>query len=172
MRFRHSCSLLAGTLAVTSLTLAGGAASAASATTRAATVQRIGVPDHATLTIHGRGYGHGHGMSQWGAQGAAKKGLSATKIVRFYYPHTKAGHAGGKVRVLITADTDDNTTVGEPLGPAGPRPRRRAGRRRCPTTGKAGSATQWRMSPGSGAADQGLLPQPGLAPLVEAGWRR
>ena len=148
MRFRHSCSLLAGTLAVTSLTLAGAAASAASATS-GATSQRIGVPDHATLTIHGRGYGHGHGMSQWGAQGAAKHGLSATKIVQFYYPHTKAGHAGGKVRVLITADIDDNTTV-----------RNRSGLRvhdlktgrtsTLPTTGKAGGASQWRMSPGKG----------------------
>ena len=50
-------------------------------------------------------------MSQYGAQGAAKKGLSAKQIVRFYYPHTKAGHVGGSVKVLITADTDDNTTV-------------------------------------------------------------
>ena len=149
MRFRHSCSLLAGTLAVTSLTLAGGAASSASATTRAATAQRIGVPDHATLTIHGRGYGHGHGMSQWGAQGAAKKGLSATKIVRFYYPHTKAGHAGGKVRVLITADTDDNTTVRNQSG-LQVHDLKTGRTSTLPTTGKAGGASQWRMSPGKG----------------------
>ncbi len=171
MRFRHSCSLLAGTLAVTSLTLAGGAASAASATTRAATVQRIGIPDHATLTIHGRGYGHGHGMSQWGAQGAAKKGLSATKIVRFYYPHTKAGHAGGKVRVLITADTDDNTTVRNRSGlqvhdlKSGPDVD-------AAHDGQGGRGLPVADVPGQGRADQGLLPQPGLAPLVEAEWRR
>ena len=117
---------------------------------RAATVQRIGVPDHATLTIHGRGYGHGHGMSQWGAQGAAIKGLSATQIVQFYYPHTKAGHAGGKVRVLITADTDDNTTVGTGRA-SGPRPQERAGRRRCPRRARRADASQWRMSAGQAA---------------------
>jgi stage II sporulation protein D len=150
MRFRHSCSALAGTLAITSLTLAGGAASAASPTTGAATVQRIGVPDHATLTIHGRGYGHGHGMSQWGAQGAALKGLSAKQIVKFYYPHTKAGHVGGKVRVLICADTDNNTTV---VNRSGLRVLDlKSGRTSTlPATGKAGHATQWRMSAGSGS---------------------
>ena len=150
MRFRHSCSLLAGTLAVTSLTLAGGAASAASATTRAATVQRIGVPDHATLTIHGRGYGHGHGMSQWGAQGAAKKGLSATKIVRFYYPHTKAGHAGGKVRVLIMRRHRRQHHGGEPLGPARPRPQERDGRRPCPRRARRATPPSGGCPPGKG----------------------
>lgn len=148
MRFGHSCSALAGTLAIISMTLAGGAASAASATTGAATVQRISVPDHATLTIHGRGYGHGHGMSQWGAQGAAKQGLSATKIVRFYYPHTRAGHAGGKVRVLLCGDADNNTTV---VNRSGLRVHDlESGRTSVlPATGTAGHATRWRMSAGS-----------------------
>jgi SpoIID/LytB domain protein len=158
MRFRHSCSALAGLLAVTSLTLAGGAASA---TTSQATAQRIGVPDHATLTIHGRGYGHGHGMSQWGAQGAAKKGLSARKIVEFYYPHTKAGRAGGKVRVLITADTDDNTTV---VNRSGLQVHDLSGGATTPlpTTGKAGHASRWRMSPGSGGKTK--------VSFLNAGW--
>src|SRR4051812_46050934 len=156
MRFRHSCSALAGTLAITSMTLAGGVAPAASATTGAATVQRIGVPDHATLTIHGRGYGHGHGMSQWGAQGAALKGLSAKQIVKFYYPHTKGGHAGGRVRVLICADTDNNTTV---VNRSGLRVHDlKSGRTSVlPAKGKAGHATQWRMSAGSGGRTRVLF---------------
>ena len=88
-------------------------------------------------------------MSQWGAQGAATKGLSAKQIVQFYYPHTKAGHAGGKVRVLVCADSDDNTTVVN-------RSRLRVhdlksgSASALPAKGKAGHATQWRMSPGKG----------------------
>src|SRR4051794_18364924 len=143
MRSRHSRSVLVGTLAVASLTLIGGVSTAK---TRAA--DRIDVPDHATLTIHGRGYGHGHGMSQWGAQGAATKGKSARQIVEFYYPHTKAGKVGGQVRVLLTADTDDNTTVlnrsglqVHDLGDGSTKP--------VPTTGAAGHATQWRLAAGS-----------------------
>ncbi len=40
-----------------------------------------------TIAVQGRGNGHGHGMSQYGAQGAAIAGLSAGRIVQFYYPH-------------------------------------------------------------------------------------
>jgi len=97
---------LVGVLAATTLVLPGAPAGAAG----------IRIPHHATLTIHGHGYGHGHGLSQYGAQGAAKKGLSAKQIVRFYYPHTSGGHVGGSVKVLITADTDDNTTVVDRAG--------------------------------------------------------
>jgi len=63
------------------------------------------------IEIVGRGYGHGHGMSQWGAQGAAKQGLSSREIVEFYYPGTEAGRVGGRIGVLITADTSDQLTV-------------------------------------------------------------
>jgi stage II sporulation protein D len=34
----------------------------------------------------GRGYGHGVGLSQWGAQEKAERGISAEKILQFYYP--------------------------------------------------------------------------------------
>jgi len=109
----------------------------------------IRVPNRATLKIDGRGFGHGHGMSQYGAQGAARQGLSAKQIVAFYYPHTKAGRIGGKVRVLISDDTDDNTTVlaapgltVRDLGTASTTP--------VPTTGKIGTATRWRLSSGTG----------------------
>ena len=144
MRFGHSCSLLAVVLAATSLSLVAGVPTSAAAT--ATTAERIRVPDRATLTIHGRGYGHGHGLSQYGAEGAARRGLSATKIVQFYYPHTRAGHLGGKVRVLITADTDDNTTV---VNRPGLRVHdlRSGATRSLPTAGAAGHATQWRLSP-------------------------
>ena len=69
------------------------------------------VPSSASITIKGHGYGHGHGMSQYGAQGAAKQGLTATQIAEFYYPGTDWGKAGGPIRVLISADTTDDLVV-------------------------------------------------------------
>lgn len=64
------------------------------------------VPPGGTFVLHGRGYGHGHGMSQWGAYGAAKvKHLSANQILHFYYPHTQLATRSTKreIRVLLTA---------------------------------------------------------------------
>ena len=34
----------------------------------------------------GHGFGHGVGLCQWGAQGKAQRGWSASRILRFYYP--------------------------------------------------------------------------------------
>jgi SpoIID/LytB domain protein len=69
------------------------------------------VPRRATVTINGYGYGHGHGMSQYGAEGAARQGLTYRQIVNFYYPGATWGTAGGRVRVLITGDTSDDLVV-------------------------------------------------------------
>src|SRR4051812_43207848 len=46
------------------------------------------VPVDGVYTLAGHGYGHGHGMSQFGAYGAALKGLTAKQIVAFYYANT------------------------------------------------------------------------------------
>jgi stage II sporulation protein D len=148
MRSRHSCLLLAGTLTAASLTLVGGV-SATAATRPQRVTERISVPDHATLTIRGRGWGHGRGMSQYGAEGAAREGLTAQRIVRFYYPHTQVGTIGGNVRVWLEADTDHNTTV---VARAGLEVRDLAGgaARKVPTTGEAGKASQWRLSNSTG----------------------
>ncbi len=64
-----------------------------------------------TLRIQGRGFGHGHGMSQYGAEGAAREGLSAAEILAFYYPGTEAGRASGRISVLVSADTTDDLVV-------------------------------------------------------------
>ncbi|HEU4811985.1 MAG TPA: SpoIID/LytB domain-containing protein [Nocardioides sp.] len=75
------------------------------------------VPDGATITIDGKGFGHGHGLSQWGAQGAAKNhDLTYTEIVDFYYPGTGDGSVGGQVKVLITRDTTRDVVVGARTG--------------------------------------------------------
>ncbi len=63
------------------------------------------------VTVTGNGYGHGHGMSQYGAQGAAKLGLTSDQILDFYYPGTAKGSFTGRVRVLIGKDSDGNTVV-------------------------------------------------------------
>ncbi len=65
-----------------------------------------------SVSLEGRGYGHGRGMSQYGAQGAAvNHGKTYRQILRFYYPGLDEGSAGGKVLVLLTADTTDDLVV-------------------------------------------------------------
>jgi len=71
----------------------------------------LDVTPSSTLTVDGLGFGHGHGMSQYGAQGAAKQGLTYDQILAFYYPGTTLAKAKGNIRVLISADTSDDVVV-------------------------------------------------------------
>jgi hypothetical protein len=50
-------------------------------------------------------------MSQYGAQGAARDGLSAKQILDFYYPGTTMATKVQSIRVLITADSTRDTNV-------------------------------------------------------------
>ncbi|WP_375426488.1 SpoIID/LytB domain-containing protein [uncultured Friedmanniella sp.] len=70
-------------------------------------------PDGGSFSVSGAGFGHGHGMSQYGAYGAAKKGLSWKKILAFYYPGTQRATlpAGQRIHVWLTADDDDSLRV-------------------------------------------------------------
>jgi stage II sporulation protein D len=83
----------------------------------AAAAPRVGAADPGgddatrALKIRGHGYGHGHGMSQHGAQGAAIRGKSHRQILSFYYPGTAMGSAGGRIRVLLTADHGNDVVV-------------------------------------------------------------
>ncbi len=65
-------------------------------------------PKSSAITIVGAGWGHGKGMSQYGAYGAATKGLDYAEIMAFYYPGTKLDSlpSGNRIRVWITADND------------------------------------------------------------------
>lgn len=63
------------------------------------------------LTLKGHGYGHGHGMSQYGAAGAARQGLTDREILSFYYPGTEVATFNSKVAVKISADTTEDTIV-------------------------------------------------------------
>jgi SpoIID/LytB domain protein len=69
-------------------------------------------PSDGVLRVKGHGYGHGRGMSQWGAYGAATKGLTFGKILAFYYPGTTLGSLpDSSITVRITGDTDGITQV-------------------------------------------------------------
>jgi SpoIID/LytB domain protein len=80
------------------------------------TDQSYWVPASRSLVLHGHGFGHGHGMSQYGAQGAARAGLTYQQIIDFYYPGTSWSTVRGKVRVLITSDTTSDVVVDRVAG--------------------------------------------------------
>ncbi|HEY5978090.1 MAG TPA: SpoIID/LytB domain-containing protein [Microlunatus sp.] len=65
-------------------------------------------PRSGSFTISGAGFGHGWGMSQYGAYGAARQGLSWQQILAFYYPKTVRSTlpSTGTIRVWVTADSD------------------------------------------------------------------
>ena len=61
-------------------------------------------PGEPVFVITGRGWGHGVGMSQWGANGFARRGMSYDRILTHYYRGTTIERAPvTKVRVLLAA---------------------------------------------------------------------
>ena len=70
-------------------------------------------PKSGSFTIRGAGFGHGWEMSQYGAYGAARKGLAWTQILAFYYRGTqlKTVPSGTKIKVWITSDNDNSLQV-------------------------------------------------------------
>lgn len=103
-RFTARTTALVAAVVGALLTVVGAApASAADDTWR--------VPGRAWVTVKGHGYGHGHGMSQYGAEGAARAGLTFREIAGFYYPGTTWGKTRGRVRVVISGDTTDDLVV-------------------------------------------------------------
>jgi len=127
----------------------GVTAGTLSATGPAAAADRWKVPAKASITIRGHGYGHGHGMSQYGAEGAARKGLNHRRILAFYYPRTKVGSIGGSVSVLITGDTTDDLVV-----VARPGLTVRDSRTRKRVTLPRNGASLWRVAPTAGGVDR------------------
>jgi stage II sporulation protein D len=102
-RFRAAAT---GAAALTAAALLPGPAQASRTVSESFTV-----PAGGTVVVTGHGYGHGHGMSQYGAQGAARQGLTARQILAFYYPGTTLATTAGTIGVLITADTDNAVQV-------------------------------------------------------------
>ena len=75
-------------------------------------------PHGGVYTIDGRGHGHGRGMSQWGAQGAATKGIGYRQILSTYYPGTGLGSGSDSspIQVWISDDSDDELRVASSAG--------------------------------------------------------
>ena len=87
------------------LAVAGAAVAAQNRAGQATTVTST------TFVIRGHGYGHGVGMGQWGAYGAAVKGLSYDKILSFYYPGTQLGQSPVKIVRVLLGETAGKVTV-------------------------------------------------------------
>lgn len=72
------------------------------------------------FVIKGKGWGHGVGMSQWGAQGRALRGVGYRDILHFYFQPATLGPGGdSRVRVLlasgrssVTISSDSSFSVG------------------------------------------------------------
>ena len=114
------------------------------------------VPADATVTVKGHGYGHGHGMSQYGAEGAARAGLTYREIAEFYYPGTTWGTAAGQDR---GADLRGHHRR---RGGAGPRTGLERARPRRPASGATlpdNGARRWRLVAAAGGVDGGVLPR-------------
>lgn len=96
-----------------------------------------------SFTIRGAGWGHGWGMSQYGAYGAARKGLSWKQILAFYYRGTQLSTlpSSTKIKVWITSDNDNSLRV---LPASGLTVRDAAGHRYAVPTGA--KYTSWRIS--------------------------
>lgn len=74
------------------------------------------VPDQAVITVEGDGAGHGKGLSQYGAYGAAREGLTASQILDFYYPGTSTGSTRGQVGIWISGDDGRHLVVEDRRG--------------------------------------------------------
>jgi stage II sporulation protein D len=109
-----------GALSAGLVAVAMPSSGASAGPTATAALEVYPIPPGGQFTVHGRGFGHGHGMSQWGAFGAAQvKHLSGRQIVRFYYPHTRLVATTGDrhIRVdLSAADSVDTRAL--QVGPA------------------------------------------------------
>ncbi len=70
-------------------------------------------PRSGSVTVRGSGWGHGFGMSQYGAYGAARKGLTWKQILAFYYARTRVTTmpSGTALKVWISGDRDGSLRV-------------------------------------------------------------
>jgi SpoIID/LytB domain protein len=98
------------------------------------------VPSDGVLHLTGHGFGHGHGMSQYGAQGAAKQGLTHQQILAFYYPGTALGTTTGSIRVRLSGATAKSLVVQHATGL-----KVRSAGSTTSYDATAAGATQWRL---------------------------
>lgn len=102
--------------ALTSLVLGASVLFAVTSGVSAKATEIITPTSSGNWVVDGHGNGHGHGLSQYGARGAASRGLTAAQILAFYYPGTTLTRLSQPtIRVRITDDAS-STTVGVPAG--------------------------------------------------------
>jgi stage II sporulation protein D len=142
--------LLGASVLVASVTSA-----APSTASRKAEVYAVSGPS--TITLTGHGYGHGRGMSQYGAEGAARQGIPWQQIIEFYYPGTSWGEQRGRISVWLTGDTTDDVVVAAQKGltvtrlaPRKSWPLPANGARQWRVNGLAGGRSQVQFAKGSG----------------------
>ncbi|MGZ5366249.1 MAG: SpoIID/LytB domain-containing protein [Aeromicrobium sp.] len=99
------------TASATTASTTSASTTSASATSASAVSESYTVPSSRSIALTGHGYGHGIGMSQYGAQGAARKGLTYSQILSHYYRGTALGTKTGNIRVLLSKDTTDSVMV-------------------------------------------------------------
>ncbi|AWB93220.1 hypothetical protein C3E78_13970 [Aeromicrobium chenweiae] len=114
------------------------------------------VPSSGKVTVKGHGYGHGIGMSQYGAEGAARKGVKYPAILSTYYPGTKLATKGGNIRVLISQDTTDPVDI---VGASGLVFRKITSgyKAKLPTKIKGAKVKKWRITKVSNRKTQSAL---------------
>jgi len=90
-------------------------AMAADPTPATAAVPAGTTPVGASVTIHGRGYGHGVGMSQHGARGRALDGATSTEILAHYYQGATLGSVAVDTMIRVRVLQDFKATSTKPL---------------------------------------------------------
>jgi SpoIID/LytB domain protein len=134
--------------------------SASTPTTTAGSSKTAGnttsVPSSRTISIKGHGYGHGIGMSQYGAEGAARDGKSYATILDHYYPGTSLATRTGDIRVLMSGDTTNGVLV---KGESGLKLQDLSGRRTIalPTTVGGKTVDRWEIVRTDGSASRSKL---------------
>lgn len=121
-----------------------------------------GRPADGVFLFDGRGFGHGRGMSQYGAYGAALRGLTHDQILSFYYSGTVLGTAPGAERRVLVSGEDADLMV---TNTAGLRLRDSAGG----AVVETGLRTDWsrvRVQPAPGGLVAEALQGAGWVPLL------
>jgi SpoIID/LytB domain protein len=105
--------------------------------------------ENGSVELEGRGYGHGRGLSQWGALGAARSGLTWPAILAHYYPGTTlTGQPDSDIVVRLSSGRTGEVVVD---AAPGMRLNWRDGVLALPERNGTARILSWRLRPGSGA---------------------
>lgn len=114
--------------------------------TKGSSPDRLTVPSNRSVVISGHGFGHGIGMSQYGAQGAARQGRTFQQILATYYPGTALTKRSGSIRVLLSPTSSSTLTITARSGLRF-RPTSTSKRTSLPTAISGSKVSQWRIKP-------------------------